>query len=104
MKRLKELRTEKNLSQAKLANLLGIQQKRYSTYETGTAEPSIEMLKQLSAIFNVSIDYLVENDIKGKTVYNEEQRQAINNIINLDLHSLQLANAYLKALTDKQNF
>lgn len=61
------------------------------------------MLKQLSAIFNVSIDYIVENDIKGKTIYNEEQRQAINNIINLDLHSLQLANAYLKALNDKQN-
>lgn len=103
MKRLKELRTEMNISQTELANRLGIQQKRYSTYETGTAEPGIEMLKQLSAIFNVSIDYLVENDIKGKTIYNEEQRQAIKSIINLNFNSLQLANAYLKALVDKQS-
>ena len=37
-----------------------------SAYEHGINQPSIDALKKMSAIFNVSVDYIIENsDIKA---------------------------------------
>ena len=39
-----------------------------SAYENGTHQPGIETLKRMSEIFNVSVDYLIENsDIRMKS-------------------------------------
>ena len=61
MKRIAELRKEKHYSQLKLANMLGISQKTVSGYETGVSNPSIDLLIEMSEIFDTSIDYIVEN-------------------------------------------
>ena len=60
--RLKELRTEKNLTQDKLAKLVGMSKMTISHWESGYCEPSIAQLIMLSNLFEVSVDYLV-----GKT-------------------------------------
>ena len=57
--RLKELRIEKSLTQQQVAALLGITQRAYSHYEIGDREPSIEMLKKICHLFEVSADYLI---------------------------------------------
>lgn len=57
--RLKELRIEKSLTQQQVAVLLGITQRAYSHYEIGDREPSIEMLKKICQLFEVSADYLI---------------------------------------------
>ena len=57
--RLKELRAEKNLSQNKLSELLGITRTTYANYEQGTREPSIEMIIRFCDFFDVSADYLI---------------------------------------------
>lgn len=57
--RLKELRAEKNLSQNKLSELLGITRTTYANYEQGTREPSIEMIIKFCDFFDVSADYLI---------------------------------------------
>ena len=57
--RLRELRKEKRLSQAQMANLLNIKQQSYARYENDTSEPSFEMLVWLAAFFDVSCDYLL---------------------------------------------
>lgn len=59
MKRLKTLRTEKHLSQKQLAELLGVSQQAICKYEKGLAEPDIAMLKKISGLFGVSVDYLI---------------------------------------------
>ncbi|MGN0163682.1 MAG: helix-turn-helix domain-containing protein [Candidatus Ornithomonoglobus sp.] len=65
MKRISELRKEKHLNQTGLGMLLNVSQKMISAYESGIHQPSIETLKQMSKIFNVSVDYIIENtDIK----------------------------------------
>lgn len=56
MNRLKELRGE--ISQEKIAQKLGISQRAYSNYETGTREPDIETMIKLADYFGVTIDYL----------------------------------------------
>ena len=57
--RLKELRSEKNLSQAALANLVGISRTAYSNYEQGIREPSIDIIILLCNFFDVPADYLI---------------------------------------------
>lgn len=59
IKRLKELRIEKNLTQTKLAENFGITYSNIGEWERGKSEPSIDMLVKLADFFNVSIDYLV---------------------------------------------
>lgn len=57
--RLKELRTEKNLSQNDLAKLLNMSKMAISHWESGHSEPSISQLVLLSEHFGVTVDYLI---------------------------------------------
>ena len=57
--RLKELRTENNLTQTQLAVKLGIRQQSYARYENGEGEPSLDTLVAIAKLFNVSVDYLL---------------------------------------------
>ena len=60
--KLRFLRKYQNWSQAELAKKLNINSRTYSKYETGTTEPDIATIKKLANFFDVSIDYLLEND------------------------------------------
>lgn len=67
MKRIAELRKEKHLNQTGLGLKLNVSQKMISAYESGAHQPSIETLIRMSEIFNVSVDYMIENsDIRMK--------------------------------------
>ena len=57
--RLKELRKEKGLTQKQVADILGISDKGYGYYELGQREPSIEGIKTLCDLYDVSADYLI---------------------------------------------
>ena len=60
MKRLKELRKAKNISQLKLALDLNMNQNSISRYETGEHQADYKTLIAFADYFNVSIDYLLE--------------------------------------------
>ena len=57
--RLKELRTEKKVSQATIADYLGITQPAYANYERGIRKPDPEILLKLADYFGVSVDCLL---------------------------------------------
>ena len=57
--RIKELRQKANLTQAQLAEKLGFTSQTVSNWESGSREPDIAALAQLSSLFNVSLDYLL---------------------------------------------
>ncbi len=59
MNRIKELRTVKHLTQEELGHILNVQKAAISKYENGRAEPSVDVLKKLSALFGVSSDYIL---------------------------------------------
>lgn len=61
MNRIKELRTEKGLTQYQLASLLGINQTAVGKYERGELEPNFQNLIKLSHIFECSVDYIICN-------------------------------------------
>jgi transcriptional regulator with XRE-family HTH domain len=66
--RIKELRKISNLTQLELAKKLNITDKAISKWESNLGEPSIEMLLQLSKLFDVSIDYLLTGVNREKII------------------------------------
>ena len=56
--RLKELRTEKNLSTTQLAKEINCSAMAISRWERNIQNPSIEVLVALARYFKVSADYL----------------------------------------------
>ena len=57
--RLKELRTEKKLSQMELSVATGISQSAIAKWELGKTDPTAYALITLSNYFNESVDYLL---------------------------------------------
>ncbi len=56
---LKAQRQKANLTQAQLAQKLGLTKSVISAYETGLRLPSYDVLIHISQIFNVSTDFLL---------------------------------------------
>lgn len=86
---LKSLRLQNNLTQAKLAQKLGVTKSVVSAYENGIRMPSYDILISISRTFKVTTDYLlgVENkqeiDLSGLT---EEEISALLNLIKAMKH------------------
>lgn len=57
--RIKELRTERKLTQAELASKLGFNRGTVGDWETRGKEPSFITLCDIASLFDVSIDYLL---------------------------------------------
>ena len=57
--RLKELRSEKNLSRIQLANEVGFSETSIRRWENEQRIPNIEEVVKIAKFFNVSTDYLL---------------------------------------------
>ncbi|MCL2566429.1 MAG: helix-turn-helix domain-containing protein [Defluviitaleaceae bacterium] len=57
--KIRELREDKGWTQQYLADLLFVNRRTYSSYETGNRTISPDILIELSKVHNVSIDYLL---------------------------------------------
>ncbi|MFN7910300.1 MAG: helix-turn-helix domain-containing protein [Bacteroidota bacterium] len=58
-KNLKDIRVEKNISQAELAEKIGVHTNHLSRYERDLSNPSIEVVANIAKALDVSIDELV---------------------------------------------
>ena len=56
---LKLIRKQRKLNQLRVATDLNISREALSHYENGKRSPDIDMLRNLSKYFNVSIDFLI---------------------------------------------
>ena len=68
---LAELRKEYNMTQAELGEKLGVTNKTISRWETGTYMPPVEMLEELSKMYNMTINEL----LSGKKLSTEEYKE-----------------------------
>ena len=62
--RIKQLRKKKGVSQAELAELIGVKTNTVSTWERGTRKPDFEALNLLSNYFEVSFEYILGSSDK----------------------------------------
>lgn len=58
-RRIRELREDRDLTQKKLAEILGMSQTGYSKYETGENDIPTQILIKLADIYDTSIDYIL---------------------------------------------
>lgn len=76
-KRLKELRENLGVSQAKLAQEIGITQASVNRYEMGKVFPTAETLLKYADRFDVSLDYIFGRTDKPQGINYEYQPQII---------------------------
>lgn len=53
------LRTQLNLSQAELAELVGVTNKAVSKWETGKSKPTTNTIRKLASLFKIDINELL---------------------------------------------
>ena len=88
--KLKILRKGNNLTQEELAEKLNVSRQAITKWESGDGTPDIENLKQISILFNTTIDELIKEDkvvaseIKEQYSYIEELE--IDHIKHFDIH------------------
>ena len=69
--RIVNLRKQKNLSQQKLADILFVSDKTVSSWEINRTEPSLEMIVNLSKLFDCTPSYLIYGDINRSDIETE---------------------------------
>ncbi len=60
LKRLKDLREDRDLKQVNIAEILKITRQQYSLYELGKRDIPAEYIKILAKFYNTSTDYILE--------------------------------------------
>ena len=121
--RLKELREQKGVSQAELANFLRVVRSTICQYEKGNRMPDSNILCKLADYFNVSVDYLLgrteekspipitqkihgHGDVLPRTVpldqLTEEEQELIEKYRKLAYGSKLRVEAYTKVLLEQQ--
>lgn len=58
-KRIRDLREDRDLTQTKVAKMLGMSQTGYSKYETGENDVPTAILIKLARFYDTSVDYLL---------------------------------------------
>ena len=80
--RIKQLRKKKGVSQAELAELIGVKTNTVSTWERGTRKPDFEALNLLSDYFEVSFEYILgssdKEEARVKPTQDELDRLALS--------------------------
>lgn len=80
---LKTLRLQHNMTQAQLAQKLGLTKSVISAYETGLRMPSYEVLIATAKIFKVTTDYLLGIENKQSVDFSGLSDEEITALLNL---------------------
>jgi transcriptional regulator with XRE-family HTH domain len=78
--KIKKLRKERQWSQADLADKLNVHLTHISRLETGKYPPSLELLKKLAQIFEVTTDYLLFDSIDNLEAVNFQKKPLYDKI------------------------
>ena len=70
MRKLKEIRKSRGLTQLEVSQKLRIARTTYTEWERGINEPSIDKLLELAIIFGCSVDDIIGNE-KSANSFNE---------------------------------
>lgn len=73
--KLYSLRKKSGLSQEQLAEELSVSRQAISKWESGISVPESEKLIVISSYFNVSVDYLIKDDIESLAVLKATTRE-----------------------------
>lgn len=76
-------RKEKGITQAELANILGVTYQAVSRWENGDSIPDIQLLDQLADYYDITIDEILQRKTKVKIMPQEDDTNERNRVMNL---------------------
>lgn len=79
--KIKELRKSKRINQMTLSKYLNVSKGAIGMWETNKREPDIQTIKRIANYFNVSLDYLLENEFKETNKKNQEKIKSESNYV-----------------------
>ncbi|MEE3451614.1 MAG: helix-turn-helix transcriptional regulator [Acutalibacteraceae bacterium] len=94
---LKQLRKTKGLTQTQFASEFNISSGTIAMWETGKRMPDTETLKKIAQYFNVSIDYLLDNE---KSPLDDTEEPEDEELIILNRNAKNLTPEQRKQLLD----
>lgn len=102
--KLKELRTNKKITQTQLSQETKIYRLSYNKYENGKIEPSIQTLKTLADYHGVSVDNLLGHTTSNVVLLNVlslDKQEAIKKIVESKNLIASKVNVYIDVLRDR---
>lgn len=100
--KIKTLRKEHGWTQEQLAKKLTVLQPHLNRWETNKAYPSLDAIKKLARLFNVSIDTLVLDE-KDTDIGDKNLLGKIQGFEELDLKEQEMIANLIDSLLKKQN-
>ena len=88
--KLKVLRKEKGLTQKDIADLVHVNRVTYTNWEKGNREPNFEKLSMLACIFDVSIDFLLSENLEISKETYLKLKEEKKNLFSVRLKELRL--------------
>lgn len=79
--RIKMLREAKQITAKQAAEDLGIPYTTYRNYENGVCEPNVSTLMKLAIYYNISVDWLIGNDMNEKSSPPEDKWEALRKML-----------------------
>lgn len=58
--RIRDLREDKNITQAEMAKMLNVHTTQYRRWETGETEIPVHILKEICLFHKISADYIID--------------------------------------------
>ncbi|MEG9489758.1 helix-turn-helix transcriptional regulator [Mannheimia indoligenes] len=90
---IRDFREDKHLTQADMAEKLGMSVTGYAKLERGESQIRVERLQQIAQILEVNVEELMENGNQGTVVFNNSN----DNFSNSSNFSLSLGNPVLES-------
>lgn len=97
---LKNLRVEKNISQAELAEMVGMHSTHISRYERDLTQPTLEVIKKIANALDVTTDVLIygHNEVKAKNnIKDNELLNMFSKVQKLDKTDINCIKSMLNA-------
>jgi transcriptional regulator with XRE-family HTH domain len=99
--KIKILRIERGWSQEELAQKIGVTNQRVSKYETDINRPVLEVLKNLSRVFGVSVDSLLFDKIDDTSFKDRELFEYFQTADKFSNRQKQLVKDLIKVVAEK---
>ena len=80
-KKIKQIRNDNKLTQEQFAEKMLVSRTAVSKWENGTCYPSIDSLKYMSEVFNISLDELMSNEEMLDIVKTEKYSDHLVNLL-----------------------
>lgn len=102
--RIRDLREDKDLNQAEVAQDLNMHKTTYCRYEQGISTPPLDIAVMIAKYYNVSIDYIagITNDKGGKHQVSREEAEILSKYNDLSERRKGRIIQLLEMLTEEQ--